>query len=321
MNDRIIVGIRPWLPTKFLRDWQWMNKPIPAERLAALRIGVGLVLLVDVLVTYFPFRLDYFGPGSLAEPKVFSVYFESPHWGWSLIRWFPNVFTPTVICTVWAGSALFLTLGIFPRMAAIIAWAMSLSVNYYNAYLHNSGDLIRQHLLFFLMLTPSGAAWSLMRPNQPKAAIYPWALRLIFLELVVMYFFNGYYKVTFGPSWRDGSVLHHVLHTPGWSRWSPPFDLPYWMSAALTYFVLTWELLFPVLVFVKPTRVPALLIGASFHLITTFQLEIGLFGLYALCMYLPLLPWEGRSAPKTLPLDVYPVRHIDTEETLTCVPA
>jgi hypothetical protein len=89
--------------------------------------------------------------------------------------------------------------------------------------------------------------------------------------------------------------MHFVLHTPGWSRWSPPVDVPFWMTAGVTYFVLAWELAFPALVCIKPTRFWALLIGALFHLGTFFNLEIGPFGLYALVCYLPLLPWEGRS--------------------------
>lgn len=297
--SRVIVGARPTLPG-FLNNWRWLTEPVPAERLAALRIGTGVILLLDILLTYFPFRYDFFGPGSLAEPGVFDELVSRPYWNWSLIHWFPSVFTPDVICWLWAGAALALTLGIFPRVAAVIGWAMAVSVHHTNAYLHNSGDLIRQHLLLFLMLTPCGACWSLMRPpgvpREAKTAIYPWALRLLFLELVVIYFFNGVYKVAMGMHWRDGEVMHYVLHTPGWSRWSPPFDLPYWATAGLTYFVLAWELTFPAAVMIKSTRFWALLIGAGFHLGTFFNLEIGPFGLYALVCYLPLLPWEGRVA-------------------------
>jgi hypothetical protein len=323
MTERMVVGTRPWLPA-MLRSWSWLNDPVPAERLAALRIGIGLVLFFDVLLTYCPFRYDYFGPGSLAEPDVFRGHFAGPSWAWSVIRWWPGFFTPNMICGIWLAAALGLTLGIFPRLSAIIAWVMALSVHYYNSYLHNSGDLLRQHLLFFLMLTPCGAAWSLMRPRGlPKgisASVYPWALRLIFLELIIMYFFNGIYKLLFGPQWQSGRVLHHVLHTPGWARWSPPMDLPLWLTAGVTYFVLAWEVFFPVLVLVKSTRFAALAIGASFHLITFFNLEIGPFGLYALCMYLPLLPWE-RCHRLVAPTPRITNTRRSLEEMAPCVPA
>ncbi|MBX7105395.1 MAG: HTTM domain-containing protein [Gemmataceae bacterium] len=295
MSDRPVVGTRPVLP-KFLREWTWFSAPAPAERLAALRIAIGLVLLLDILATYVPFRYDYFGPGSLSEPDVFSSYFQSPRWSWSLIRWLPQVFTPDVICSVWAVAALFLLAGLFPRVAAVVAWAIAVSVNNSAGYFHNTGDFIRQQALLFLALTPCGAMWALTRPpGSPRTgpvAVYPWAIRLMFIELVVMYFFNGVYKVAFSARWRDGSTLHHVWHAPGWARWSPPVDVPFALSAGITFFVLAWELLFPLLVLIKPTRVPALVIGAAFHFATFWNLEIGPFGLYALCFYVPLLPWE-----------------------------
>ncbi len=319
MSDRMTIGVRPMLPG-CLKHWHWLTAPVPAERLAALRIGTGLLLLLDVLLTYYPFRYDYFGPGSLAEPNVFIERLTSPHWAWSLLHWFPDVFTPDVTCVAWAGAALALAIGFFPRIAAVIAWAFAVSVYNTNAYLHNSGDLIRQHLLFFLMLTPCGAAWSVMTPaglpRGAKASIYPWALRLIFLQLIVMYFFNGVYKLASGLHWRDGAVMHYVLHTPGWCRWSPPFDLPIWLTAGLSYFVLAWELLFPVMVLIKPARFWALMIGAGFHVGTFFSLEIGPFGLYALMCYLPLIPWEGKTARTDANKS-----DVAVAEYLECVPA
>jgi hypothetical protein len=297
MTERVVVGTRPWLGEP-LADWRWLTEPVPAERLAALRIGTALVLLADLILTYWPFRYDYLGPGSLAEPDVFGEFVRSPYWAWSLLHRFPGVFTPDVTLGLWTAAAVCLLVGIAPRLAALVAWALAVSVNLTNPYLHNSGDLIRQHLLFFLMLTPCGAAWALQRPagvpRGAKAAVYPWALRLLFVELVVLYFFNGVYKLALSDRWRSGDVMHYVLHTPGWSRWSPPFDVPIWFSAGLTYFVLAWELAFPVLVLTRRWRVPALAVGAAFHVVTFFQLEIGPFGLYALCLYLPLVPWEGR---------------------------
>lgn len=295
MSEGTVIGLQPRLPG-VLGRCEWLTKPVAAERLAALRIGVGLVLLLDAAFTYWPFRYYYFGPGSLAEPDVFAGHFASPHWSWSLLRWFPELLTPSVFCSVWLLAAISLVVGVYPRAASLIAWALAISANNSNPYLHNSGDLVRQHLLFYLMLTPCGAAWSVCPPRGlvpgQRALVAPWALRLLFVQLVVMYFFNGVYKLAFGASWQDGHVLHHVLHTPGWSRWSPPIDLPVWLTMAGTYLVLGWELTFPLLVVVRPTRIAALVLGATFHVVTFFNLEVACFGLYALCFYLPLLPWE-----------------------------
>ena len=38
VTDGQVIGVRPWLPGSLGR-WRWFNDPVPAERLAALRIA------------------------------------------------------------------------------------------------------------------------------------------------------------------------------------------------------------------------------------------------------------------------------------------
>jgi hypothetical protein len=300
--EGVVVGVRPWLPGSLGR-WDWLAAPVRAERLAALRVGVGLVLLLDILATYLPFLHDYYGPGSLADPDVFASRFEWPHWHWSVLRWLPDTWGPPVALAAWALAALALAVGWHPRAAAAVAWALSLSFFNSNYYLHNSGDRLRHTLLFILMLAPSGAVWAVSGQRSPRKAsgrgetepvyVYPWALRLLFVQLVLIYFMNGVYKL-FGPEWRDGTVMHYVLNDVGWARWSLP--LPLWLTRAAGWFVLAWELSFPLMVLRPVTRWLALGVGAAFHVFSGLNLELGLFPLYALCFYLPLLPWERLSS-------------------------
>ena len=119
--------------------------------------------------------------------------------------------------------------------------------------------------------------------------IYPWVLRLLFIQMTLIYFFNGVYKLM-GVEWRDGTVMHYVLHDVGWSRISLP--LPLWLERGSAWLVMGWELGFPLLVLIPKLRVPTLLLGVLFHIVSGIQLELGMFPLYALCFYLPLVPWE-----------------------------
>jgi hypothetical protein len=65
------AGVNPWLPWPFNRS-PWWTQPVRAERLAALRIGLAAVLLLDLLVTYLPRAADFFGPDSLGSPGTFA---------------------------------------------------------------------------------------------------------------------------------------------------------------------------------------------------------------------------------------------------------
>jgi len=159
--------------------------------------------------------------------------------------------------------------------------------------------------------------------------IYPWALRLLFVQMMFIYFCNGLYKAT-GTDWHKGNSLYYVLGDITLTRWSfAQFHLPYWLTRALTYSVLVWEVGFPFLVVVpwvlanlldrmgqrrpavvvaglRPIVVLTLCFGVAFHLGIGLTMELGGFVPYMLCLYLPLLPWDRwsrRSQPKPMPSD------------------
>jgi hypothetical protein len=293
MNDRSIVGLEPWLPAPLSR-WRWWTEPVRAERLAALRIGVGIVLLFDALVHYLPQAGDFFGANSLGSPEVFS---QNPleKWRWSILRGLEDPALARALLLVWAIAAIGLITGVLARTSAFIAWVLSVSVIGANWYLHNSGDNVRSIELFYLMLTPCAAAWSLSESpdgsGRPKY-IAPWALRLLFIQLALIYFLNGFYKLL-GHDWRAGNVMHYVMANLAWTRISfAELPLPPIATQLLTWTVLAWELGFPALACMPSTRKIALWMGVLFHIGTGVFLPLGPFPLYMICLYLPLVPWE-----------------------------
>jgi hypothetical protein len=303
MNELTVVGIKPWLPWPLTR-WTWWTAPVRAERLAALRIGVAAMLLLDILGTYvYQFR-DFFGPGSLGSPETF--WKNQSAFLWSLLGHVEQPRLLYVALTVWIVAVTFLLLGQWARISAVVAWTLSQSFMNLNPYIHNAGDTVRTIMLFYLMLTPCAAVWSLDSRRKRRLGtlleapvhIYPWALRLLFLQMVLIYFFNGVNKLA-GPQWRAGDSLHYVLADLTTSRISyADMPMPYFLTRLLTWTVLAWELGFAVLVTFRPTRTAALLLGIAFHIGIGLTMELGMFCLYMLCFYLPLAPWERWLPPK-----------------------
>lgn len=316
MSSQHVVGLKPWLPALLAKS-PWWTEPIRAEGLAALRIGIGATLLVDVLWFYLPRAGDFLGAGSLGSPEVFAGRLAGT-WRWSLLAGITDSNLTFAVLVVWAVAALCLMLGFYPRLAAALCWALAVSVQNTNYYLHNSGDNVRQIALFYLMLCPCGAAWSIHSWWQRRhtgdlrpAFVYPWAVRLLLVQLVAIYFVNGLYKLA-GGDWRSGEVMHSVLANVLWTRFSyeqlplPPGSVP-----LMTWTTLAWELGFPLLILIPKLRAPTLWLGVLFHLGTAILLPLGLFPCYMLCLYLPLVPWEkvgplkvGRSGPERLDLPV-----------------
>jgi hypothetical protein len=303
MSKGSVVGLQPWLPWP-LNRWHSWTEPVRAERLAALRIGIAAVLLVDLLWNYWPHLHDFFGRDSLGSPELFAWYGRAPRWNWSLFRGVeePPVFDVAMI--LWLAAVTGLLLGFWTRLNAVAVWALSTSFANLNTWIDNAGDQIRAIVLFYLILTPCGAAWSLDslwqrwrgRRTGP-VFIHPWPLRLLVLQMMVMYGCNGLYKVC-GQSWQDGNSLYYVLNDITLVRFSyVQMPVPVWITRLLTWTVLVWEITFPLSVCLRWTRTPALLFGASFHLGIFASMELGGFAPYALCLYLPFIPWERLTRP------------------------
>jgi hypothetical protein len=295
MTDGTVVGLKPWLPPPLSR-MQWWTEPVPAQRLAALRIGVGLVLLLDVLATYLPRAADFFGPEGLSAQGTLVGTAAWPDWHRVLLDQVTTFETWRLLLWAWAAAACLLTLGLLPRVAAAAAWFLSISLTSIYPAMHNSGDQVRSILLLYLALSPCGAVWSVTalwkgRRNGP-VLIYPWPLRLLLIQMALIYFTNGLFKLQ-GPQWPTGQALGLVLGDAAWTRWSfADWPMPGWLLQAMTWVVLAWELAFPFCLCMPRLRVPLLCMGVAFHVGTGLTMRLGPFPLYMLCLYLPLLPWE-----------------------------
>jgi hypothetical protein len=295
-SSPIIVGLAPELPPP-LRRWRWLNDPIPAERAAALRIAVGIVLLFDLLVLYLSNLGDLYGPGGFGDGSNFDDIFASPGWRWSLLRLLPATGGPQALFAAWVLAAVGLLVGYRPRLAALVCWACAVSFSYSHVALHNGGDQLKLTVLFFLIFLPTDGRWAVRRQPAARGAVGPvlvqaWPIRLLMIQLALMYFMNGYYK-SMGPAWRDGSVMIDVANNPTWAHFSPDYlPLPDEALKGLAWATVAWELFFPLLVLLPLTRAATLWVGVFFHVGTLVHLEVGLFPLYALCYYMPFVRWE-----------------------------
>jgi hypothetical protein len=300
MNEQRVAGLQPWLPD-FLGKSPWWTEPIRAERLAAVRIGAAAALLFDVGWMYLPQWTDFYGGGSLGSPEVFAGRLSGCRW--SLLAGVSDQGLVLSALAIWIAAAICLLLGVFPRVAAGIAWALAVSFQNANPYVHNSGDMVRQILLFYLMVSPCGAAWSVGDSRRRCAArdmrpvfIHPWPVRLLLVQMMAIYFVSGVYKFM-GDDWRGGEMMHRVLGNVLWTRFScEQLPLVAGAIATMTWTTLAWELGFPFLVMIPKLRVWTLWIGVLFHVGTAVMLTLGPFPLYMLCLYLPFVPWENWRA-------------------------
>lgn len=293
-----VVGVQPWFPG-FLGRWTWLTEPVPAERVAALRIAAAVVLLIDLVFGYLPEFHTLFSPDGLGGKELYPARFRGGHFFWSLLRGLPDSGGPAALMGVWIASAVGLLIGWRPLVSGLVAWACAVSFWNINPGLNNGGDRLRNTLLLMTAVSCSGAVWgvSSVRRSDPREPVRVpgWPVKVLFVQLAALYFFGGLYKVM-SPTWRSGYVMYFVGHDLSWSLTPAQSSrLPVWAHQLTAWVTLVWELGFPVLAVLKGTRVAALALGVLFHIATFFTLEVGAFALYAIACYAPLVPWERWS--------------------------
>jgi uncharacterized membrane protein YphA (DoxX/SURF4 family) len=243
-----------------------------------------------------------YGSDGFGDPGHFDAVFSPPFLRWSLLRVLPPNWGPPALLTAWGLAAVGLLVGYRPRLMALVCWVAAVSFAQANLHLHNGGDQLKMIVLLMLVFLTTDGRWA-VRPNPAargtvgQVLIKPWPIRLLIVQLAVMYFMNGYYKAM-GPGWRDGSVMYYVANNPSWAHFSPDFlPLPIEGWKSLAWATVVWELLFPLLVALPTTRAVTLWVGVLFHVGTLVHLEVGLFPMYALCYYVPFVPWERCGRP------------------------
>lgn len=272
----MIAARLPWP----LSRWKWLTDPIPAERVAAVRIATAVALLIDLLFgCLLSFRLLFTADGLAGRDGGA---------GWSLLKWLPDAWGPHALMAVWLTAAVGMLLGYRVFLTALVCWACAVSFQHINPWACNGGDQLRNVLLFGVLgigLTPSS-------PRPTGARADAWPLCVLFVQMCCVYFFSSLYKLRH-PEWRDGSMMLLVGHNRTWSM-CPDLTaaLPAWAHALTTWLTLGWELTFPLLVCFRRTRPFALWPGVALHAASVFTLEVGSFATYSLVYYVPFVPWE-----------------------------
>ena len=108
--------------------------------------------------------------------------------------------------------------------------------------------------------------------------VAPWGLRLIQLQVMVIYFFAFWSKS--GDLWREGTAVSTVFRIGDLAR----FESPDWLVrnviiiALFTWATLAIELSLSMLLWVKRLRPILILLGISLHVFIDVFIIVGFFG-------------------------------------------
>lgn len=261
------------MPAAWRRFW---FEPQPTSTLALIRIAFGIVVLVWA-VSLRPDLYAFFTDQGIPVARNASTAL-------TLLSWSNS---PAIVTAVWAmliAAALAYTVGLHTRIACVLTFLCLLSLQRDNPEILNSGDVLLRLTAFFMMFAPAGVALSVDRLRKASETFWafparaPWALRLIQIQLSVLYVSTVWWKLR-GETWNDGTAIWYVWHLDQLSRFTMPGILPESLILVnlVTFGTLAIELAIGVLVWVRAARVWVLLGGVILHLAIEMTMNVGLF--------------------------------------------
>ncbi|HLK40842.1 MAG TPA: HTTM domain-containing protein [Polyangiaceae bacterium] len=227
-----------------LRVEFWLGETDPRP-LALFRIGLGVLVLHDLLTTYAP---DW--RAILSDDGVLPRGDQVDPFAWSV---FDLAGSPTVVCILLVLGILAVvgfTVGYFTRATTIVSWVFLTSLHNRNLYFTDGGDDLVRYLFFYSMFADSNAALSLdvlfgRRARGPATAL---GLRFLQAHLALLYFVTA--RLKFRSGWLRNNVIFGTLQLSGFVR--PPGEVLLrfpGLCRALTYVVPVLEASFPWLAF------------------------------------------------------------------------
>lgn len=275
-----------------LEGWNrfWFSAVDPAT-LGLIRICTGAMLFYTHLVWTLGIN-DFLMPGGWLAPSAVRM---TQRGGFAWSYWY-YLDSPALIWTVHlAGLVVFamLALGLFSRIVSVLAFLITVSYTHRLTGALFGLDQINAMLAMYLMVGPSGAAYSLDRwrlarkedaklPPAPPSVGANLSLRLIQFHMCVIYFFAGVSKLQ-GPAWWEGSALWGAVANLEYQS----FDMT-WLAnwpltiALLTHVTVLWEISYPALVWPRLTRPIVLALAVPLHLGIAFGLGMMTFGIIML---------------------------------------
>lgn len=283
---------------------------IDLRALAAFRIGLGVLLVADLLGRSRSLTAFYTDYGVLPRQAFFADYatvrsihaFVGEPWGVG------------VLFAVAAAVALALAIGYRTRLATVVSWLLLLSLHTRNPMVLNAGDNLLVMLLFWSAFLPLGARWSVdavrradvraeaesgsgsvtegdtdlpaWSPSGPAVATV--ATMAVLVQVLTMYATNAVHKYE-SELWMSGDAIAYIMQADQFTYLLGDHLAEF--HGLLRAFSLLWVgLLFasPLLLLVR--GVPRAVLASLFvgmHLGMAVTIRIGAFPLVVVVAFIP----------------------------------
>ncbi len=268
-------------------------RPEPTSTIGILRIAFGFVATLWVL-SQAPNLMAFYGPAGVLP--------ATPATGpgtWSVLQFSSNA---SVVLALWAATlvgAVGVMVGFRTRLATVLLLVGVMSFERRDPLILNAGDFLLRNLTFYLVFSPAGEALSVDRWRRARDQFWefplraPWALRLIQIQLSVVYFATLWGKLQ-GDLWRDGTAVSYALRVGDIHRFPTPSFVTdsVVLTELMTFGTLLLELSLAIFIWNRALRPWVLAFGVLLHLSIGLSIMVGFFSMLMLTTYLAFVPPE-----------------------------
>lgn len=275
----------------FFNRWdRFFFSPVPVEGIAIFRF-VWCALLLLALFFDIGNAADFYGPKAVLSLESVRAQFNYPHLN---LFYFMGHDLGTIyfMMTVY-GLALFSAMiGFQTRISLFISMILMVSFHHRNIWLLSSSEVLMRIIMIYLVCSPAGNALSVdsflakLRKNPLPREWAPWALRLIQIQLSVVYIWTVWHKLK-GDLWIDGTAIYYATRLQSMTNFPVPVLLDnMFLIKLMTWGALLLELSLGTLVWFKEFRRPLILMGMFFHIGIEYMMSIPFFELIMMALLL-----------------------------------
>lgn len=265
---------------------------VDLRSLALMRIGVGAVLLIDLLFRLQYVNIFYSDTGLLSRstaiaklnPQLISLHLAN---GSEYFQFF-LIFLQIAI-------SLCLIVGYKTRIVTFLSWILYISLFSRNPYINYGADFLLLYLLLLGIFLPWGARFSLDQPSYKNtSSVLSAASWAYIFHIMMLYGFAGLNK-SLAAGWQSGNAIFYTLSFAPFHK--PMADLLlffYPVTILINYATLLLELIVPFLLiipfFVPRIRLFLVISLILLHLGIDLGIEIGIFSWVSMVGLFGLLP-------------------------------
>lgn len=287
---------------KIVGSWdRFFFEEKPTESIALFRFVWMAMLLVYYVMDVVNIQ-DFYGPHALISLETTRAEFPLYHLNlFHLVN--PSYEFTYGLMAVFIISLFFSMIGLFTRYSLIVALICMTSFHQRNIWILSSSETLMRIMMILLVCSPCGHTFSVDSllakrfPQFKKKENWPvWALRLIQIQLSVVYIWTVWHKLK-GDNWIDGTAVYYATRLENMIN----FSVPYLMDSMIFLKMMTWgtlllELALGTLIWVKEIRKPVIVAGILFHVGIEYIMCIPFFEINMMILLMVFItPEEART--------------------------